>query len=78
MQYAAVILGSDGCVFRHEDTQEVANVLVGDFDSLQDAIQQACCDLNCSLIPPWEKGIISKGRGKGGFMLVTTQELGEV
>lgn len=78
MQYAAVRLCPEGGVIRHEDTQEVANILVGDFDSMQDAVNQACHDLDCVVMHPREKGIISKGRGKGGFMLVTTQELGEV
>lgn len=78
MEYAAVRLCPEGGVIRHEDTQEVANVLVGDFDSMQDAVNQACRDLDCVVMHPREKGIISKGRGKGGFMLVTTQELGEV
>lgn len=78
MEYAAVMLCPEGGVIRHVDTQEVANVLVGDFDSMQDAVNQACSDLDCVVMHPREKGIISKGRGKGGFMLVTTQELGEV
>ncbi|MFG0773061.1 hypothetical protein ACF8PD_14645 [Vibrio plantisponsor] len=78
MEYAAVMLCPEGGVIRHEDTQEVANVLVGDFDSMQDAVNQACRDLDCVVMHPREKGIISKGRGKGGFMLVTTQELEEV
>ncbi len=78
MQYAAVMLCADGGVIRHEQTLEVANVLVGDFDTLQDAMNQACRDLDCSVLHPVHSGIISKGRGKGGFMLVTTQELAEV
>jgi hypothetical protein len=61
-----------GGVIRHEDTQEVANVMVGDFDSLDQAIEQACVSLNCTHVT---KGVLSKGNGKGGFMLVTTQEL---
>ena len=75
MQYAAVMLCPDGGIIRHQDTQEVANVLVGDFESMDDAINQACQDLSCSHL---HKGVLSKGTGKGGFMLVTTQELGEV
>lgn len=75
MQYAAVMLCPDGGIVRHEETLEVANVLVGDFDSMEDAVNQACHDLSCTHL---HKGVISKGRGKGGFMLVTTQELGEI
>ncbi len=72
MKYAAVMLCPDGGVIRHEQTLEVANLLIGDFDSLDDAINQACQDLGCTHL---RKGVISKGAGKGGFMLVTTQEL---
>ncbi|MDC0611916.1 hypothetical protein OAP63_14385 [Vibrio sp.] len=75
MQYAAVMICPNGGIVRHEDTQQVANVLVGDFDSMQDAVNQACHDLDCVVMHPLKSGLISKGRGKGGFMLVTTQEL---
>ncbi|QXO19230.1 hypothetical protein [Vibrio ostreae] len=72
MQYAAVMLCPDGGVIRHEETQEVANILIGDFDSMDDAINQACSELSCTHLL---NGVISKGQGKAGFMLVTTQEL---
>ncbi|AYV22331.1 MULTISPECIES: hypothetical protein [Vibrio] len=75
MQYAAIALCPDGGIIRHEDTQEVANVLIGDFETMTDAVNQACSVLDCCVMHPVEKGIISKGRGKGGYMLVTTQEL---
>ncbi len=75
MQYAAIMLCPDGGIIRHEQTQEVANVLVGDFDTMEQAINQACVDLDCTHLT---KGVISKGEQKGGYMLVTTQELGEV
>lgn len=78
MQYSAIQLCSDGGIVRHEDTQEVANVLIGDFESMTDAVNQACRDLDCSVMHPLDRGIISKGRNKGGYMLVTTQELEEV
>lgn len=64
-----------GGVIRHEETQEIANVIVGDFDSLDQAIEQACVSLNCTHL---SKGVLSKGNMKGGFMLVTTQELESV
>lgn len=75
MQYAAVLLCPDGGVIRHEETFEVANILVGDFESYDDAIQQACSTLECKHL---HRGVISKGPGKSGFMLVTTQELEQV
>jgi hypothetical protein len=72
MQYAAVFLCPAGGVIRHEETQEVANILIGDFDLFDDAISQACSDLNCTHL---HNGVISKGHEKGGFLLVSTQEL---
>ncbi|UTZ33603.1 hypothetical protein HB762_20235 [Vibrio campbellii] len=75
MQYSAIQLCSDGGIVRHEDTQEVANVPVGEFESMADAVNQACLDLICTHL---YKGVISKGEGKGGYMLVTTQELREI
>lgn len=75
MQYAAVMLCPSGGVVRHEETQHVANVLIGDFESMLDAVNQACRDLDCSVLHPVNRGIISKGRGKGGFMVITTQDL---
>ncbi|EGQ7674503.1 TPA: hypothetical protein ACF367_002948 [Vibrio parahaemolyticus] len=75
MQYAAIMLCPAGGVIRHEETQEVANVIVGDFDSLDQAIEQACVSLNCTHL---SKGVLSKSNMKGGFMLVTTQELESV
>lgn len=58
MQYAAVMLCPDGGIIRHEDTLEVANVMVGDFDSLDQAIEQACVSLSCIHLT---KGVLSKG-----------------
>ncbi len=78
MQYAAVVICPDGGIVRHPETQEAANVLVGDFDSMLDAMNQACRDLDCSVKHPLKAGLISKGRGKGGYMLVPTQDLEEV
>ena len=75
MHYAAVMLYPSGDIVRHEETQQVANVLIGDFESMLDAVNQACRDLDCSVLHPVNRGIISKGRGKGGFMVITTQDL---
>ncbi|MGL4193212.1 MAG: hypothetical protein ACRCRU_11755 [Vibrio sp.] len=72
MQYAAVLLCPAGGIVRNEQTQQVANVFVGDFETEEQAIQQACLDLSCKHL---KNGVISKGYGKGGFMIVTTQDL---
>lgn len=75
MMYAAVQLCPEGGIVRHEDTEEVACVEVGDFDSMEDAVTGACTTLNCAHL---RNCLITKGRGKGGYMLVLTQDLGEV
>lgn len=72
MQYAAVMLCPGGGVIRDEETQEVANVLVGDFESYELAIEQACCTLDCTHL---HKGVISRGANKGGFLVISTQEM---
>ncbi|WP_375750923.1 hypothetical protein [Vibrio sp. HN007] len=72
MMYSAVRLCPDGGVVRHPDTQEVANETVGDFDSIEDAIKQACETFKCIQL---KDEVISKGRFKGGYMVVSTQEL---
>ncbi|WED23491.1 hypothetical protein L3Q72_19825 [Vibrio sp. JC009] len=72
MMYSAVRLCPDGGVIRHEETQEVANELLGDFESMDEAITQACQSLNCTHL---HNGVISKGQFKGGYLIVTTQEL---
>jgi len=73
--YAAVSLCPEGGIIRHEETQEVASVPVGEFPSMEDATKQACSDLNCKHL---RNGVITKGHGKGGYMVVTTQELEEI
>lgn len=75
MMYAAVELCPQGGVVRHEETQEVVNVLIGDFETEQEAIQQACSVLECTEL---RHGVMTKGDGKGGYMIVTTQELESV
>lgn len=75
MMYTAILLCPAGGVVRDEETQQVANVEVGDFESMNEAIDHACYQLECAHI---HNGVITKGYGKGGYMLVTTQELEEV
>ena len=75
MMYSAVQLCPSGGIVRHEETHEVANILIGNFDSMDVAVKEACTNLKCTEI---HNGVITKGYGKGGYMLVTTQELEEV
>ncbi|HFG1708112.1 TPA: hypothetical protein ACGF01_002336 [Vibrio cholerae] len=68
MQYAAILLCPDGGIIRNKETQEVANVLIGDFETEE----QACLDLSCKHL---KNGVISKGYGKGGYLFISTQEM---
>jgi len=72
MEYSAVLLCPGGGIVRHEDTQQVANVYVGDFETMEDAVNQACLSLECTHL---HKGVLSKGEGKSGYMLVDHQDL---
>ena len=75
MMFTAVQLCPSGGIVRDEETQEIACMEVGDFDSMNEAVDHACHNLNCTHL---YNGVITKGYGKGGFMVVTTQELEEV
>lgn len=70
--YAAAHLTPDGQLIRHAETAEIMNVQIGEFDSEDDAIQQACLDLGCYHTV---NGVLLKGQNQGGFMIVNTQEL---
>ncbi len=75
MMFAAVQLCPSGGIVRHEETYEVANILVGEFPTMEDAIKQACTNLECTEL---HNGVISKGYGQSGYMVVTIQELEEI
>ncbi|MDC5872210.1 hypothetical protein OPW39_25745 [Vibrio europaeus] len=75
MQYVAIRLFGDGAMNRHEQTQEPETTALGDFDSLDDAVSQACEQLKCNHV---RHGVLSEGEGKGGFIVVDTQELAEI
>lgn len=72
MTYAAAHLTPDGQLIRHEETAEIMNIQIGEFETEQDAIDQACLTLNCQHVI---NGIVLKGQNQGGFMIVNTQEL---
>ncbi len=75
MKYVAVSLCSNGGVVRDQETLEVLNEEIGDFDSFNEAIAHACLRLQCA---PLRNGWLTRGHGKGGYLVVTTQELEEV
>ncbi|MBY8300529.1 hypothetical protein KW538_16710 [Vibrio fluvialis] len=74
MEFVAVRLFGDGAMKRHKKTLEPETTALGDFDNADDAIAQACHQLNCNHI---RHGILSEGEGKGGFIVMDVQELAQ-
>ncbi|HAS6319057.1 TPA: hypothetical protein I7235_01650 [Vibrio vulnificus] len=70
--YVAVHLDIGGCVVRHEETAQVMNSLVGEFEEFGDAVGAACAQLGCK---KEMNGVLVKGNNTGGHMIMTTQEL---
>ena len=75
MQYVAIRLFGDGAMKRHKDTMELETTTLGEFESMKEAISQACLQLKCNHIG---HGMLSEGEGRGGFMVVDTQELAAI
>ncbi|WP_318515001.1 hypothetical protein ACN08P_11305 [Photobacterium leiognathi subsp. mandapamensis] len=75
MNYVAVLVGTDGGIVRHRKTQEVSSILLGEFETKQNAIEQAKVQLNCELEV---HGVLVKGNHQGGYLVCDTQELVEI
>lgn len=75
MEYFALRLFGDGAMKRHHETFEPEVTELGDFDSLDEAVKQACAQLDCNHLL---RGILSQGEGAGGYMIVDAQELTEL
>ena len=75
MQYVAVALNSGGGVVRADETSEVKNLLIGEFDSPEPAIEAACKQFNCQHVM---NGVIIRGNHTGGHMIMDTQEFSEL
>ena len=75
MQYVAIRLFGDGAMKRHKETLEPETTAIGDFETMSEAIDQACHQLSCNHIC---HGVLSEGAGKGGFLVIDTQELAQV
>ncbi|MCC4783113.1 MULTISPECIES: hypothetical protein [Vibrio] len=71
LSYVAVALNSGGGVVRHDETNEVKNVLLGEFESREPAIDTACELFKCHHVL---KGVIIRGNHTGGHMIMDTQE----
>ncbi|PSW14400.1 hypothetical protein PTW35_06815 [Photobacterium sp. DA100] len=75
MNYLAVFLCADGGIIRNDETGEVMNMEVGDLDTQQQAIVEACTKFDCEHL---RNGVIRKRSGAGGFLIVDAQEFVEV
>lgn len=75
MQYVAVALNSGGGVVRDDETCEVKNVLLGEFDAPEPAIELACERFTCIHVM---NGVLIRGNHTGGHMVMDTQELNEL
>lgn len=75
MNYLAVYLGADGGISRNADTQEVMNLQLGEFESRDQAISNACETLDCTHA---KNGVLLKGQNTGGFLICDTQEFAEL
>lgn len=71
MNYLAVCLNSGGGVVRNEETQEVMNMQIGEHESMELAIENACEQLECTHVI---NGVLVKGKHKGGYMICDAQE----
>ncbi|WP_325891088.1 hypothetical protein [Grimontia sp. NTOU-MAR1] len=75
INFLAIFLNNDGAIVRDNDTAEVMNIQLGEFDSKDTAIQQAMVQLGCVKAV---NNVILKGQNKGGFMVVDAQEFATV
>lgn len=71
MMFLAVYLNSGGGVVRNDESAEVMNVQLGEHETQQLAIENACEQLGCTHVI---NGVLVKGKHNGGFMVVDAQE----
>ena len=75
MFFLAVILNSGGGVVREAKTNEIQIKELGEFETRELAIDNACAQLKCEHIT---KGVLVRGNRTGGFMICDTQEFAEL
>lgn len=75
MEYFALRLFGNGAMKRQCKTFELEVIQLGEFESQDEAIKQACAQLDCNHLL---HGVLSQGEGKSGFMVVDAQELAAV
>lgn len=75
MMYFAIELDPDAGMRVHPKTQEYRTVEVGEFESKEDAVSNACLQLNCRQL---FRGVIRRNKGNGGYMVLNAQDYAAV
>jgi len=75
MNFLAVFLNSGGGIVRNQQTEEVMNMQLGEFDSRDQAIENACVQFECTHV---KNGVLVKGKNTGGFLICDSQEFAEL
>lgn len=75
MMYFAIQVCPNGNTIRDKDTLEPSTVEVGDFEQKQDAVNQACLQLECRQL---FRGVIRKLQGQGGYIVLNAQDYAAV
>ncbi len=75
MMYLAIEVCPGGGTIRDPDTYEAHTVEIGDHDSKDDAIDNACQMLDCRQL---FRGVIRRIKGNGGYIVLNAQEHAEV
>ncbi|OEF10840.1 hypothetical protein [Aliivibrio logei] len=71
LRFLAVILNSGGGVVRDTKSNEIHMKELGEFESKELAIDNACAQLKCEHIT---NGVLVRGNHTGGFIVCDTQE----
>ena len=75
MMYFAIALCPSGGTIRDKQTHEPRTVEIGDCETKQDAIDNACLQLDCRQLV---RGVIGRPKGKGGYVVLNAQEHAEI
>ena len=75
MMYLAIKICPDGGTIRDADTCEPHTVEIGDHESKDDAVENACQMLDCRQL---FRGVIRSLKSKGGYIVLDSQEHAEI
>jgi hypothetical protein len=75
MNYLAAFINKDGDFVRDNETAEVMNLSLGEFERRVLAIESAKISLQCEFEI---NGVFVKGNNQGGFLLCDTQEFAQL